>query len=114
MFLNRDELKALTGYVRVSAQIRWLTEQGFRFTVNGLGRPVVAVAEVDRRLVGGPPAKRAEPNFSALYEPRVRFDGISTRRTKARPPAGSLTERLDKLLDETGTGSSATKPKAHK
>ena len=65
MFLTVDELRTLTGYQRPSAQARWLRKHGFRFKLNGLGEPVVAVAEVDRTMIGKRAARR-EPNFEAL------------------------------------------------
>jgi hypothetical protein len=42
-----------------------LRRNGYKFTMNGLGEPVVAVAEMNRHLVGGR-AARQEPNFEAL------------------------------------------------
>lgn len=65
MFLTADELRALTGYVRHSAQARWLQRHGWRFTVNSLGQPIVAVAEFNRRMVGARPSTQ-EPNWGAL------------------------------------------------
>lgn len=65
MILTADDLHDLTGYVRPSAQVRWLRRHGWRFTVNALGMPVVALAEFNRHLVGGRAAKQ-EPNFEAL------------------------------------------------
>jgi hypothetical protein len=53
MILPQSEIKALTGYVRPSAQGRWLRRHGFKFTVNALGAPVVALAEFNRHMVGG-------------------------------------------------------------
>ena len=66
--MTSDELVALTGFKRPSAQARWLTRNGWKFTVNGLGEPVVAVAEMSRRLVSGAGAAgaRKEPNFGVL------------------------------------------------
>lgn len=72
MILASSELQTLTGYVRPSAQVRWLRQHGWRFTVDRLGRPVVAAAEFNRHMVGGAAARR-EPNWSALN------DGTSTR-----------------------------------
>jgi hypothetical protein len=45
-----------------------LTRNGWKFTVNGLGEPVVAVAEMSRRMVSGAGAAgaRKEPNFGVL------------------------------------------------
>jgi hypothetical protein len=65
VFLTLAELKSLTGYTRPSAQARWLRRNGYKFTMNGLGEPVVAVAEMNRHLVGGR-AARQEPDFEAL------------------------------------------------
>lgn len=65
MFLTPKEITALTGYERPSAQVRWLRNNGWKITVNALGRPIVALAEVNRRLVGGGIGKK-EPNWGAL------------------------------------------------
>jgi len=67
MFLTTQEIQRLTGYVRPSAQMRWLRKNGWRFTVNGLREPIVAVAESERKLVSGDGmTRRHEPNFGAL------------------------------------------------
>lgn len=65
MFLTRDELRVLTGRLRPSAQARWLRDHGYRHTVNALGAPVVAVAEANRKLVGGVKVAQ-EPHWEAL------------------------------------------------
>lgn len=67
MILSPDDLSALTGYVRASAQARWLRRHGWRFTVNALGQPIVALAEFNRHMVGGR-AGRTEPDFGALND----------------------------------------------
>lgn len=66
MFLTVADLEHLTGLQRPSAQARWLKRHGWRFTVNGLGRPVVAVAEANRHLVGGKAAHQ-EPDYRACH-----------------------------------------------
>jgi len=67
MFFTSQEVQRLTGYVRASAQIRWLRKNGWRFTVSGLKEPIVAVAESERKLVSGVGTTRQhEPNFGAL------------------------------------------------
>lgn len=66
MILSPDDLSALTGYIRASAQVRWLRRHGWRFTVNALGRPIVALAEFNRHLVGGRAVGR-EPDFGAIH-----------------------------------------------
>jgi hypothetical protein len=42
VILGSSDIELLTGYVRSSAQARWLRRHGWRFTVNALGAPVVA------------------------------------------------------------------------
>jgi hypothetical protein len=61
-----SDIKALTGYVRASAQARWLRRHGWRFTVNALGQPIVFVAEANRHMVGGRAAGIQEPNWDAM------------------------------------------------
>jgi len=65
MFLTTEEIELLTGHRQAGAQIRWLQRTGYRVVVNALGRPVVARAEVDRKLAGGRTA-RQEPNYAAI------------------------------------------------
>jgi hypothetical protein len=43
-----------------------LRRNGYRFTVNALGAPVVAAAEAARKLVGGSSNVTQEPNFGAI------------------------------------------------
>lgn len=50
-FLTPDELVTLTGYVRPSAQLRYLREHRWRFEVNASGHPRVARAYFERRMV---------------------------------------------------------------
>ncbi len=66
MILAPSDLVDLTGYTRASAQIRWLRDHGWKFTVNGLDKPVVAQAEFNRHMVGGKAAKVQEPNFEGI------------------------------------------------
>ena len=67
MILPASDIRALTGYVRASAQARWLRKHGWRFTVNALGEPVVALAEFNRKLVGGEITKKnQEPTLEGI------------------------------------------------
>jgi hypothetical protein len=72
MFLNKEQLTHLTGMKRASDQIRFLSNNGWRFAVNGLGQPVVLCSEVDLKLLGtkGRRASNDEsaqgPNWGAL------------------------------------------------
>ncbi len=70
LFLTKDELHALTGYVRPHEQVQWLKNRRWRFEQNAAGAPRVARAYLERRMVGeelseapGPPARH---NFEAL------------------------------------------------
>jgi hypothetical protein len=73
MFLAEIDVQSLTGYRRPSAQIRWLRDNGWRFIVNALGKPVVALAEFNRRMVGGVQRTLTtqEPDWSALDGPQT-------------------------------------------
>ena len=51
MFLTDDQLAMLTGYKRRHKQIAWLRERGIPLIVSAAGFPVVAVRELERRLV---------------------------------------------------------------
>jgi len=67
MFLSENEIQRLTGKKRPSAQIAWLRAKGYKMSVNGLGEPVVAIAEANRKLVGGSAARIQEPNWDAMH-----------------------------------------------
>lgn len=73
LFLSPGDVERLTGKKRYSAQVRWLLDHGYKCEVNGLGMPIVTVAEVERKLVGGAVRKRAqEPNWDLLRNPEPR------------------------------------------
>jgi len=69
--LSDDDIVALTGYVRASAQVRWLRRHGWRFSVNALGHPVIATAEWSRKMVGDSGVQKHQPNWSALNGPEA-------------------------------------------
>lgn len=66
MFLTHAEIERLTGKKRHKAQIRWLRENGYKLEINGLGEPIVTIAEANRKLIGGTRRQEQEPNWSAL------------------------------------------------
>lgn len=67
MLITDKEVCELTGYIRPSAQIRWLRQHGWRFSVNALGKPMVAIAEFNRHMVGNAKTvTRQEPDWSAI------------------------------------------------
>jgi hypothetical protein len=63
MFLDSDDLYALTGYKHKSAQVRWLKDHGFRFDITCTGRPAVTAAQVEQRQVIG---SDAGPKFDSI------------------------------------------------
>jgi len=73
VFLAETDVQSLTGYRRPSAQIRWLRRHGWRFVVNALGKPAIAVAEFNRRMVGGVQRTFAiqEPDWDVLNGPQT-------------------------------------------
>ena len=54
MFLTDHELREMTGYVQHAAQIRWLTDNGFRFGIRGDGRPNVLIRHVEEKFSDRP------------------------------------------------------------
>jgi hypothetical protein len=66
MFLTPSEVERLTGKKRHSAQIRWLRAKGYKIDVNGLGEPILAIAEYNRKSVGGSHVRFEEPDWGAL------------------------------------------------
>jgi hypothetical protein len=59
-FLDRDEIKALTGRSYLRLQIAALTRMGIPFFVNDIGRPVVARSAVEGKATVAPaPQKKA-------------------------------------------------------
>jgi Domain of unknown function (DUF4224) len=67
VFLTTEEVCKLTGKKRPSAQIRELRRRGYKIDVNGLGEPIVAIAEATRKLVGGSAARQQEPKWDAMH-----------------------------------------------
>jgi Domain of unknown function (DUF4224) len=76
MIIPQDDLKRLTGFARNSAQAKWLRRNGWKFTVNALGAPVVALAEFNRHMVGGKAS-------AATQEPNFDWDAINGTQTNA-------------------------------
>ena len=67
IFLSESEVHQLTGRLRPKAQCTWLLNHGWKFTVNALGKPIVATAEVEQRLLGNAKLPTGnEPNWGAL------------------------------------------------
>ena len=50
LFLEKEELRSLTGRAFKSLQIAWLRSSGIPFRVNATGHPVVTRAAVEGRI----------------------------------------------------------------
>ena len=69
IFLLPLEVEALTGFKSTTRQARWLAQSGWRFVINGGGRPVIARRYAEKMLgCGGNDDGRVapSPNFAAL------------------------------------------------
>ena len=68
MFLTANELRELTGRVRPTAQIAWLRRYRWRLALDADGRPKVARAYYERRMVTDEEAPKSEarPDFAAI------------------------------------------------
>jgi hypothetical protein len=71
LFLSEAELEELTGYRRAHEQKRWLAARRWKFEENAAGKPRVARAFLERRLVGeahtADPTPAPRHNFGALH-----------------------------------------------
>ncbi|MDE3022960.1 MAG: DUF4224 domain-containing protein [Pseudomonadota bacterium] len=52
MFLTPDELVSLTGYKKAASQREWLALRGWKFEIDGHGKPVVLANYAVARLSG--------------------------------------------------------------
>lgn len=69
-FLTEEELRELTGRALHKRQREWLQAQGWTFTVNANGRPIVSRAHMEAMLGGAKSETAADrtyrPNFDAI------------------------------------------------
>ena len=66
MFVSRDDLEELTGYVRRAEQTRWLRANGISFMVNRRGQPMVLQSELERAMSSDDGAGGEDLNWEAL------------------------------------------------
>ena len=66
MFLTDADLLELTGYKSRHHQRQWLSARGYKHAVARGGRPVVAVDEVRRKLIGRTGGQEKQLNLAAL------------------------------------------------
>ena len=52
LFLTREELRDLTRRIQPAAQVRWLTQAGWKFARDSDGYPIVAREEFQRNMIG--------------------------------------------------------------
>lgn len=67
--LTSDELKAITGRVKASAQIRWLRQHGFTVIPRADGKPLVSRAHFEAKMGGGLSQTKpvmVQPDYSSL------------------------------------------------
>lgn len=68
MFLTKEEMQRLTGYIVHKKQVDWLRKHGIRCMTNRYGQPLVTEKQIEEMLgVGMQRAKaRIEPDADAL------------------------------------------------
>ena len=67
--LTIEELKAITGRVKASAQMRWLRQQGFTVLLRADGKPLVSRAHFESMMNGNIYKAKdtvIEPDYSSL------------------------------------------------
>ena len=66
MFLTSDNIRALTGRKRYTAQAKWLRNNGFIYRIAADGSPRVLISHVEKVMGGGAKEIRSKPNFDAI------------------------------------------------
>lgn len=68
MFLDKTQLKELTGYARPTSHMRWLASNDYPFEVGADGYPRVLISLIEKRLGGhiSSPQRKNSPNFLAI------------------------------------------------
>jgi hypothetical protein len=63
IWLDDYEIQRLTGYKQPTKQAAWLSENGYKFTLAGSGKPLVAAEQFG---VKSQAARSKQPNFGAI------------------------------------------------
>lgn len=69
LFLDPEEVEALTGFRSLARQVGWLQAKGWRFELNGNRRPIIARRYAEKMLGCGTDEGKPHPprpNFGAL------------------------------------------------
>lgn len=69
LFVSDADIAVLTGYRRISDQIKFLTRHQWVFHVSAVGRPVISLSYFEKRMGGGSvasPEVAWSPNVAAL------------------------------------------------
>ena len=68
MFLDKTQLKQLTGYARPTKHMYWLVSNEYPFEVGADGYPRVLISLVEKRLGSHVPSpqRKNSPRFSAI------------------------------------------------
>jgi len=69
VLLTQAELAEITDLIQPAAQIRWLTDHGWKFEIGASGRPKVLRAEAERKMLSGTAKKQGgvKPLNEAAY-----------------------------------------------
>lgn len=72
MFLKHEDVEVLTGATHTALQMEWLKANGFPYSVNRAGKPIVLSSVVERKLGGATVRikKEVEPDFTPLHKPK--------------------------------------------
>lgn len=65
-FLDKDDLRQLTGAAQRRGQVAWLQEHGVPFKCSGKDQLLVAWKHVHAWLEGRPPVSFVEPDLSGV------------------------------------------------
>lgn len=63
LFLNKDQIRELTGCARADMQIAWLRDKRYAFDIDAKGRPVVLLSHLEARLGGSVTAAPSAPQL---------------------------------------------------
>ncbi|MDD0930255.1 DUF4224 domain-containing protein [Xylella fastidiosa subsp. sandyi] len=75
-FLTPEEMHTLTGYQFKSCQCRWLTNNGWRFTISRNGFPIISRKYLHMRLIG---ESAHAADTSTYYRTYPNLDAIRKR-----------------------------------
>lgn len=69
IYLTFEEIKGITGYIKSSAQIRWLRMNGFTILLRADGKPLLSRAHFELKMGGLSNSSKQQdyqPNLGAI------------------------------------------------